>query len=71
MQPELLSLVLDPVSGLMLPVSDLEPVLGLAPVLVLDLVPDSASVLAPDSDSVSVPDLVLVLESEFHPYKQL
>ena len=53
MQPELLSLVLDPVSGLLLPVSDLEPVLGLAVGLV------SALVLAPDS--VSVTDLVLVL----------
>ena len=55
MQPVLMSPVLDPVSGLLLPVSDLKPGVW----------------LAPDSDSVSVPDLVLVLGSEFHPYKQL
>jgi hypothetical protein len=39
MQPELMSPVPDPVSGLLLPVSDLEPVLGLGLESALDLSP--------------------------------
>ena len=55
MQPVLMSPVPDPVSGLLLPVSDLESALGLV------LAPDSVLVLAPDS--VSVPDSGLYLLS--------